>query len=405
MADSRPVSTASRPSALEIASPVPGAAAETAVDAKNQRGSVFQWVVGCIFLFFVAVIWNFSSVLIQYIFHDLSFEAPFFLTAWGMSLFSVNLPIYFATKVLIPQRKLRKQQLQDPTAKAEQAEGVHEVVPHRGALLKQTIRAGVIVAPIWFFANFTYNESLNLTSVTSSTILSATSSIFTLIFGVWYLKERFTWLKLLGVVLCMAGNCSTLANDSSGGISETFWGDLLALLGAILYGVYTTAIRKLIPDNSGISVSLFFGILGAASFLMLFIFVIIFHYTGVESLDNLTWEIVGLLFVQGLFNNVLADYLWAVAILYTSTTVATIGISLTVPLAIFSDWIVNDIKPNYITIISGVLVFGGFIVCALDTRKDQLRENAEAEKEQELERSAVPLTPVSPAAHFQEATH
>jgi solute carrier family 35 protein F5 len=398
MADARPlsVSRASAPSALEVSAPA-------ATPDKNQRGSVYQWVVGCIFLFFVAVIWNFSSVLIQYIFHDLSFEAPFFLTSFGMALFSVNMPIYFATKVFLPEFKLKKQRErgEEPIKSEEEP----KVVPHRGAVLKQTIRAGVIVAPLWFFANFTYNESLNMTSVTSSTILSATSSIFTLIFGVWILKERFSWLKLLGVALCMAGNCSTLANDTSDGISETFWGDLLALLGAVLYGVYTTAIRKMIPDDSGISVSLFFGFLGAASFFMLFIFVIVFHYTGVESLDNLTGEIVGLLFVQGLVNNVLADYLWAVAILYTSTTVATIGISLTVPLAIFSDWIVNDISPNYVTIISGVLVVAGFIVCGVDTRKDQLAQAAQASAEDEIEPTGVPLTPVSPATEFKEVTH
>lgn len=398
MADARPlsVSRASAPSALEVAVPA-------ATPDKNQRGSVYQWVVGCIFLFFVAVIWNFSSVLIQYIFHDLSFEAPFFLTSFGMALFSVNMPIYFATKVFLPEFKLKKQRERGETPIKTEEEP--KVVPHRGAVLKQTIKAGVIVAPLWFFANFTYNESLNMTSVTSSTILSATSSIFTLIFGVWILKERFSWLKLLGVALCMAGNCSTLANDTSDGISETFWGDLLALLGAILYGVYTTAIRKMIPDDSGISVSLFFGFLGAASFFMLFIFVIVFHYTGVESLDNLTGEIVGLLFVQGLVNNVLADYLWAVAILYTSTTVATIGISLTVPLAIFSDWIVNDISPNYVTIISGVLVVAGFIVCGVDTRKDQLAQAAQASNEDEVEPTGVPLTPVSPATEFKEVTH
>ncbi|KAG1689764.1 hypothetical protein DVH05_001969 [Phytophthora capsici] len=314
-----------------------------------------------------------------------------------MALFSVNLPIYYVTKVWFPQlgRGLSGQGMSDlPQVKAEAGAEVQQT-PHDKATLRRTTIAAAVVAPLWFIANFTYNESLNLTSVTSSTILSATSSIFTLILAVWILKERFTWLKALGVLLCMAGNCTTLAKDSTGGISEGFWGDVCALIGAIMYGVYTTAIRKYIPDDAGMSVSLFFGFVGLFSLIVLAVFVIVFNYTGVESLHNLTWEIVGLLFVQGLLNNVLADYLWAVAIMYTSTTTATIGLSLTVPMAIFSDWIVNDIKPGWATWVSSVLVLGGFVVLALTTRKEQL--SAGNEPEHETSSSAAALSPKSPA--------
>ncbi|KAL4161141.1 hypothetical protein PRNP1_001696 [Phytophthora ramorum] len=360
----------------------------------DKRGSVWQWAVGCAFLVCVAIIWNFSSVLIQYIFNDLSFEAPFFLTSFGMALFSVNLPIYYVTKVWLPQLGGKGSDL--PQVKIETSPAPAQT-PHDKATLRRTMVAAAVVAPLWFVANFTYNESLNLTSVTSSTILSATSSVFTLILAVWILKERFTWLKALGVALCMAGNCVTLANDSSGGISEGFWGDVCALIGAIMYGVYTTAIRKYLPDDAGMSVSLFFGFVGVFSLVVLAIFCIIFNYTGVESLRNLTWEIVGLLFVQGLLNNVLADYLWAVSIMYTSTTTATIGLSLTVPMAILSDWIVNDISPNYVTLISSVLVLGGFVVLAVTTRKEQLSAGAE----QESSNSAEVLSPKSPATDYR----
>lgn len=401
MAPSNPIaqraSTSSRLS-ISVAAEKTAAASSSQSSPQTTKGSVFQWVVGCIFLGIVAVIWTFSSVLIQYIFNDLSFEAPFFLTSFGMALFSVNLPIYYVTKVLWPQ--LKGASIASSSSELPLKDGpappVVAVSPHSKPLLKQTMVASAIVAPLWFLANFTYNESLNLTSVTSSTILSATSTVFTLVFGVWVLKERFSWMKLLGVVLCMAGNISTLANDSTSGQADHLWGDLVALIGAIMYGVYTTAIRKLIPDSSGISVSLFFGFLGLFSFLGLAIFVAIFDTTGVESLRNLTPEIIGLLFVQGLLNNVLADYLWAIAILYTSTTVATVGLSLTVPMAILSDWIVHGLSPSYVTVISSVLVLGGFIVISLSTRKDQLEEVAAANANE------IPLTPVTPATEYKE---
>ncbi|GMF28980.1 unnamed protein product [Phytophthora fragariaefolia] len=397
----------SRASVSNPPTPVAGAnanAEDNDPTSPAKRGSVWQWVVGCIFLVCVAIIWNFSSVLIQYIFNDLSFEAPFFLTSFGMALFSVNLPIYYVTKVWLPHlgRGLSGQSVSDlPQVKTE-APPVATQTPHDKATLRRTMIAAAIVSPLWFIANFTYNESLNLTSVTSSTILSATSSVFTLILAVWILKERFTWAKALGVLLCMAGNCTTLAKDSSGGISEGFWGDVCALIGAIMYGVYTTAIRRYIPDDAGMSVSLFFGFVGLFSLVVLAIFCIIFNYTGVESLQGLTWEIVGLLFVQGLLNNVLADYLWAVSIMYTSTTTATIGLSLTVPMAIFSDWIVNDIKPGWVTFVSSFLVLAGFVVLAITTRKEQL--NAGAPTEQESFDAAEVHSPKSPATQYRMST-
>ncbi|KAG7380727.1 hypothetical protein PHYPSEUDO_006909 [Phytophthora pseudosyringae] len=385
-----------RPSNLSNLSnpPTPVANAEDSdPTSASKRGSVWQWVVGCVFLVCVAVIWNFSSVLVQYIFNDLEFEAPFFLTSLGMALFSVNLPIYYVTKVWLPHlgRGLSGQSMSAlPQVKAD---ADAQQTPHDSATLRRTMVAAAVVAPLWFVANFTYNESLNLTSVTSSTILSATSSVFTLVLAVWILKERFTWLKALGVALCMAGNCTTLAKDSSGGISEGFWGDVCALVGAVMYGVYTTAIRRYIPDDAGMSVSLFFGFVGLFSLVVLAVMCVIFNYTGVESLRGLTWEIMGLLFVQGLLNNVLADYLWAVAIMYTSTTTATIGLSLTVPMAIFSDWIVNDITPGYVTFISSVLVLAGFVVLAITTRKEQLSDSCNA--------AEVP-SPKSPATQYRE---
>uniref|UniRef100_H3HBA9 EF-hand domain-containing protein n=1 Tax=Phytophthora ramorum TaxID=164328 RepID=H3HBA9_PHYRM len=330
----------------------------------DKRGSVWQWAVGCAFLVCVAIIWNFSSVLIQYIFNDLSFEAPFFLTSFSMALSSVNLPIYYVTK----ESDLPQVKIETSPAPAQ--------TPHDKATLRRTMIAAAVVAPLWFVANFAYNESLNLTSVTSSTILSTTSTVFTLILAVWILKERFT-----------------------DGTSESFWGNVCALIGAIMYGVYTTAIRKYLPDDAGMSVSLFIGFVGVFSLVALGILCIIFNYTGVESLRNLTWEIVGLLFVQGLLNNVLADYLWAVSIMYTSTTTATIGLSLTVPMAILSDWIVNDISPNYVTFISSVLVLGGFVVLAVSTRKEQLRTGAETEWESSS--SAGALSPKSPATKYR----
>ena len=45
-----------------------------------------------------------------------------------------------------------------------------------------------------------------------------------------------------------------------------------------------------------------------------------------------------MVFCKGLFDNVLSDLLWAKAVILTSPTVSTIGINMTIPLSIISDW-------------------------------------------------------------------
>ncbi|KAF0682829.1 Aste57867_25128 [Aphanomyces stellatus] len=296
-----------------------------------------KWLIGVFCVVVVAIIWTFASVLVQYVFHDLGFSKPFFLTYVANSLFAVNLPIYWVGRK------------------------VGYIKSASDASFWETFRVSAIVAPLWFIANCCYNFSLNMTSVTSSTIISSTSSMFTFALSVLFLKEKFSWAKMAGVAFCMTGNIFTAFHDGSSGSTETFFGDAIALFSAFMYAVYTSTMRKCIPDES-MSLCLFFGILGTLNFLCLLPVVLVFHYTHVESLHSLTLEILGLLTVKGLFDNVLSDYLWALAMIYTTPTVATIGLSLTVPFAILSDGIFHAVAPTTAVCFASLFVIAGFVL-------------------------------------------
>lgn len=64
--------------------------------------------------------------------------------------------------------------------------------------------------PLWFAAQYTFTLSLAYTSVTSNTILSTASGLFTYGLSVAFLGERFTWNKLGMIVACMTGAHSAL---------------------------------------------------------------------------------------------------------------------------------------------------------------------------------------------------
>ena len=69
----------------------------------------------------------------------------------------------------------------------------------------QTMRVGLVMCPLWFAANLSYNASLSMTSITSSTIISTTSTLWTFLFAVCTRAERGSALALAGVILTMAG--------------------------------------------------------------------------------------------------------------------------------------------------------------------------------------------------------
>ena len=72
--------------------------------------------------------------------------------------------------------------------------------------------------------------------------------------------------------------------------------------------------------------------------------------------------LVGWICVKGLGNNVLADYFWGRAVLLTSPTVVAVGLSITVPLAFMSDFILHQAVPDMLNSAGALLVVTGFML-------------------------------------------
>lgn len=354
----------------------------------------------------VALIWSGSSVLVQAIFTTADFRKPFFLTFVANSLFMVTLPLRGLAKMA--QRARRGQEIEH-----YDQDSIHLVESSLCSTeVRRAAKSGLLVAPVWFAANCTYNFSMSMTSITSSTVISSSSSAFTLLLSVVVLRERFTVLKVCGVVLCWLGNGLTAFSDTSGtsanmtiiadvgaddggaDASATLRGDLICLFSAVLYALYTVLIKWLAPPD----LALFFGFLGFATFILFGPFVVLLHLSHIEDLSSLTPAISGLLLLKGLLDNVLSDYLWylrgvsnprlpddycahspcvriliwcrAASVMLTSPSVATVGMSLTVPLAILSDlllpraWLVDPVDPTATSVLAAIAVVGGFVAIA-----------------------------------------
>jgi solute carrier family 35, member F5 len=79
----------------------------------------------------------------------------------------------------------------------------------------------------------------------------------------------------------------------------------------------------------------------------------------------------------GLLDNVLSDYLWAKAILLTTTTVATAGLTIQVPIAAIVDTLTGH-APHLLNYIGAAAVLVGFagINIPTETQSDQQEQEA-----------------------------
>ena len=142
----------------------------------------------------------------------------------------------------------------------------------------------------------------------SNTILSSSSSLFTFLVSLIFLGEKFTWLKLVSVLLCMSGTIIVSLGDSESNSTATvknpLLGDVLSLISAVFYAVYITLIRKNLPDDgegSGrFSMAQLLGFLGLFNFFIFLPAALILNFTRRERFNALTSKQLGLVVGKGI---------------------------------------------------------------------------------------------------------
>jgi solute carrier family 35 protein F5 len=235
---------------------------------------------------------------------------------------------------------------------------------------KQVARFALLFAPLWFIANLTFNWSLSLTSVSSTTIISSSSGLFTLILGVLMRLNVFRWVKLLGILLTVGGVLCVALFDSSGSDhKETVEGDIVCLVSAMAYAVYVNVLQRGIGDDSRVSMAMFFGFVGLWNLLLMWPFFFILHWTGLETFALPPSAVLGYLFLNGFIGTVLSDWLWLQSMLLTSPLVSTLGLSLTIPFALFFDLFIEHTKFQIAYLAGSALTLAGFIVTTLAENK------------------------------------
>lgn len=153
-------------------------------------------------------------------------------------------------------------------------------------------------------------------------------------------------------------------------------GDALCVFSAVLYGLYTLAIRLSLASDDAADTAAFFGTMGLGIFAVGGAGISLLALVGVGP-PRATARGLELAAVKGLLDNVLSDFLWARSILLIGPTLATAGLALQVPVAALSDalfatpaWLHGGVGPMLGTFLGAGLVLYGFFALLLEEKND-----------------------------------
>lgn len=133
-------------------------------------------------------------------------------------------------------------------------------------------------------------------------------------------------------------------------------------MGAFFYGCYTILLKLRIQNESHVNMPLFFGFVGIFNVILLSPIFPLLHFTGLEQFElppNITiWTMIA---INALIGTFLSDYLWLLAVLLTSPLTATLGLSLTIPIALIGDIFFKGLVMSKEYWLGVFMIVGGFL--------------------------------------------
>ncbi|EKG15621.1 hypothetical protein MPH_07056 [Macrophomina phaseolina MS6] len=405
--------------------------------SEGKMPSQWRHTLGIALLLVTVILWTASNFLASTIFADDTYSKPYFVTYVNTAFFVIPLgPILFRQARRDPEqfrqlvdavkRPFRKggkstyapvkeqedgaereaflgQQNEDATSgdveagEASQTLSVEIGDPQmdstEGLTFVDTAKLSLEFSILWFLANYFTAACLEYTTVASSTILTSTSSIWTLLTGAFIGVEHFTIRKLLGVLASLAGVVLISTVDISGTNNsdenrgsfpsktqgEIALGDALAFLSAVMYGFYAVLMKKRIEDESRVNMPLFFGLVGLFNVLLLWPGFILLHMTGIETFELPPNARVTAIVIINSTTSLVSDICWAYAMLLTgSPLVVTVGLSMTIPCSLIGQILINGQTSHWAYWIGAVVVLASFIFVNHEEVKEEEQEAVEA---------------------------
>ncbi len=235
----------------------------------------------------------------------------------------------------------------------------------------EVMRLALLFCVPWFLGNFCYQTALSDTEAAVVNVLSSSSCLFTLVLAAVFPSEsgdRITLSKLVAVCFSVLGvvliSYSDLEIEGGGGVPK---GALWTLAGSFFYSTYIVLLRRKVSHEDNMDSPMFFGFVGLFNTVLLWPGLVLLSLTHREDFELPTGKQLQYLVVNGMVGTVLSELLWLWGCFYTSSLIATLSLSLTIPMSILADilWKGKGYGPTFLA--GAAPMFFSFFVVAMLT--------------------------------------
>jgi drug/metabolite transporter (DMT)-like permease len=210
-----------------------------------------------------------------------------------------------------------------------------------------------VVAGVALGAHFgTWIASLDYTSVAASVVLVSTTPVFVAVAAYLLLGERTSILSFAGIALAIAGTV-VIAGGGRGAADAAFFGNALALVGAVTMAVYVLIGRSLRTGGVG---ALSYSIVGYSAAALALLPVALASGAQLWGYSTTTWF---WLFVITLGPQLLGHTVLNWALEYVPASIVSGAVLAEPVIAALLAWLVLEEKPGLATLLGGLVVLAG----------------------------------------------
>ncbi|MCX6205887.1 MAG: DMT family transporter [Bacteroidetes bacterium] len=224
----------------------------------------------------------------------------------------------------------------------------------------------VSLSGIALFNTCIYVSGHFTTAINMALIGTTSSPIFATIFAILFLKEKISFTRLLGMIICIIGILVLLSKGSFEKLLSLHFGvgDLWILAAGFCFAVYSVLVRK---KPSSISSLHFLMLIFSMGAIMLFPFFLI--ETWYLPKPQFTAPLIGSILYLGFGTSVIAFLCWNIALQKLGTSRTVLFGNLTPIFSTMEAVLILGEKMSSVHVLSGLLVISGLVIANLSSFK------------------------------------
>ncbi|KAF2073726.1 hypothetical protein CYY_004959 [Polysphondylium violaceum] len=236
----------------------------------------------------------------------------------------------------------------------------------KGTSVKRVLVTSFFMCILFVTLNYIWMMGLPLLEVGTSSALYQSATIFVFFFSIIILKEKITVLKVIPVVLFIAGVVGITIAESRSKAQDSEYpratlGIALMLVSASLWGLYEVLTNKFFGQANRTVVNTFIGLVGFYNMFLGIPVIAVLNAIKFEILTFPSPTVFGMLVINGFLGFGL-NYLinWGLSV--TSPLFVRSGELMSIPCAIVFDIVFKHVSFPLVAIPGFLLVCGGFVL-------------------------------------------